>query len=582
WEQYSEEHEKGIGQVLAADPKVVQQARAAVGQLYTYLALRHGAVKARQAFFPEHQDPADAREAMRRLRDPGSDASLSELMTAFANAAYANPADEYTLSRLLSQRGDGARARWQRATRFITALPSTMRRWFSLRGWPIRMRTGAVIAARPESARGRDAAWLAQMRDRRGLRVGQSAAHSAAWLLQVHRWLNVPDGDALLFRQALMGWLLPSGEHSLFDVLEASHQAGTRDAAEPDLSGIDAAGLHGWADGNLDPRGLLGDPEVRKRVGAEVREALLESLTPPHQRMYVARTTWLTSDVTGEGAGTDAFSRMTGRPGGESLSGTVPPPFPPVRRESREALDDGLLRHDDVQVLHAETAYVFALHLVSGSDARLLDERFGDGVEGARLLRERAREVVEDAFAAAGRPSETDFRSSLPLLFLRDERFRELARQAEVLIGQTMPGGPGTQLPQLRHALTEHAEQLAGKLQEELGEHREMAAEALAMMAPVHSSVYWTSEAAHAPAEGARLILPRFHWATTRFDTARAQALVRGADARPAVWEAENATGRDISPFARVPGEGTVRYAAPVTVEVVAREERLDANGQPY
>ncbi|MFK4107076.1 hypothetical protein ACI2L1_45070, partial [Streptomyces sp. NPDC019531] len=31
WEQYSEEHEKGIGQVLAADPKVVQQARAAVG-----------------------------------------------------------------------------------------------------------------------------------------------------------------------------------------------------------------------------------------------------------------------------------------------------------------------------------------------------------------------------------------------------------------------------------------------------------------------------------------------------------------------------------------------------------------------
>ncbi|WP_327250036.1 hypothetical protein [Streptomyces sp. NBC_01320] len=579
WQQYNEEHEKAIGWVLAKEPVVIQHARAAVGRLYAHLTSRHGLVKARQAFFPEHRDGADTQQAMRRLLDQHSDASLSELMTAFANAAYANPSHHYTLSGVLSGHEKRPRARGKRAFKYITALPSTIRRlWSSRRGAGIR--AGAAMASRPELARARDTEWLAEMRDRRGLRVGPNTAAVVKWLVAAHQWLNVPGSDQLLFRQALMGWLLPLGEHSLFDILEASHQAGMRDVTEPDLSRIDAVRLHGWADGNLDPHGLLDNSDVRQRIKVDKRAALEESLIPPHQRMYLARTTWLTSDVTGEGADAAVIARI-------DLRGPVSSEFHSVWRGRRQALHDWLLHHDDIELLrkNTKTAYVHALYLISGPDAWLLSERFGRGEEGRRLLTVRARVVVKDAFAAADRSPEGDLRSLLPLLFLRDERFRELTRQIGELADQATPGEPGTALTELRRALTERAEQLAEVLGEEpeaLGEHREMAAEALGMLPPVASAVYWSSQETYSPAEGARLTLPRFHWATTRFETARAQALARGADGHPVIWEAEHATGRDISPFSRIPGEGTVRYADPVTFEVVARERRLDASGQPY
>ncbi|MEV5387072.1 hypothetical protein [Streptomyces sp. NPDC052721] len=577
WQRHTEEHEKAIGRTLAADPQVIEQARAAVGRLYTHLAMHHGAAKARRAFFPEHQYPGDVRKAMRRLRDPASDASLSEMMTAFANAAYANPSDQYTLSGLLNRRGNRPRMRWQR---LISALPSTMRRWWASLGRPLRVRTGAALPPGPGPASPRDAAWLAESRDRRGLRVGQSSADSAAWLLQVHHWLNVPDSDPLMFRQALLGWLLPSGEYSLFDILEASREAGSPGETDPDLSRIDAASLYGWADGHLDPRGLLDEPDVRERINPDARRARRTALTPPHQRLYSARTNWLTSHVTGEGAGADAIFRQIQA---TASRGAVPPPHRPLWRERREALHDWLLRHDGIQLLeNAKAAYVPALYLISGADARLLDERFGAGGEAVLPLKARAREIVADAFTSAGRSSDADFRSSLPLLFLRDERFRELARQAETLVGRPVAEGPETRLARLRYELTERAEQLVETLQEELAEHRGMATEALAMMPPVTSSVYWITEQADIPAEGVRLSLPRFHGATTRFGTVRAQLFGRGADVRAVVWEAENSTGRDISPFSRMPGEGTVRYARPVTFEVVAREERLDASGRSY
>jgi hypothetical protein len=45
-------------------------------------------------------------------------------------------------------------------------------------------------------------------------------------LMSAFKWLNVPGIDPMSFRLAIMGWMLTSNDHSLYEILRGSHVAG--------------------------------------------------------------------------------------------------------------------------------------------------------------------------------------------------------------------------------------------------------------------------------------------------------------------------------------------------------------------
>ena len=75
-------------------------------------------------------------------------------------------------------------------------------------------------------------------------------------LLNTAKWLGLSREDLLNFRLAIMGWLLPDGDHSLYEILYSSHAAGVR--GKEDLT--DAASM----DKTIDP---LAEDEIRDGGG---------------------------------------------------------------------------------------------------------------------------------------------------------------------------------------------------------------------------------------------------------------------------------------------------------------------------
>ena len=80
-----------------------------------------------------------------------------------------------------------------------------------------------------------------------GFRLTENGSSSTTTkLLNTAKWLGLKGQDLLNFRLALMGWLLPDGNHSLYEILYSSHAAGVRGKNE-DLT--DAASM----DETIDP-----------------------------------------------------------------------------------------------------------------------------------------------------------------------------------------------------------------------------------------------------------------------------------------------------------------------------------------
>ncbi|MFJ2008587.1 OTU domain-containing protein [Streptomyces chartreusis] len=82
--------------------------------------------------------------------------------------------------------------------------------------------------------------WYRHWHDTKGMLLISGVSGSTLRLLRAFQWLNVPDTGTADFRKALMGWMLPSQDHSLFEILRASYLA---DAASPH----EEAALHGTA-----------------------------------------------------------------------------------------------------------------------------------------------------------------------------------------------------------------------------------------------------------------------------------------------------------------------------------------------
>ncbi|MFD9545581.1 hypothetical protein, partial [Streptomyces sp. NPDC060022] len=536
WAQESRDFERALGQDLS-DSKKAGLLFESVWALFDVLAEAHGEDHAASAFFgPGTEDSA---AAWHRLTGP--EVSRSGLMDAFVNAAYANVSSPYTLSKLWA-------ARPELNTRLLPLRPSD-------------------AVPYDESDPG-----FLDRRDRRGLLMTSAPATEAEWLLRVYQSLKIPAhlNEPLDFRIALLARALRTGKQSLFEILEASQRAGVRDDTVPDLAEIDAARLHAWADTLQRAVGLSGIV-----VTATVAKPVL-----PHRGMYAKSIGWLTAAVTGTRGVLRYISGATGVAGAPGQADQYP-----VFREMSEigvaekaarraALQIWLRRHLDVALLqNVRLEHVPALYLASSADGALLRAVSGDGAVDAELLRAAAEAVVREALAAGASDG------ALLLLLLRDQSFRE--KLAEIrAVGGAESAGSGAAWS----ALVDLAGELAGGLSGEVGQHREMALEAVSLLPPVLDRVWWASRVSDVPLVGSSVSVPALHGVALSESAAVQSAPGVGGEAdRLVVWEVADSTARDVSPFARDPRVGVGLYPQQVSLRVAGVSYRREAaTGKPY
>ncbi|MFD9545684.1 hypothetical protein, partial [Streptomyces sp. NPDC060022] len=343
WAGDSRRFEEALGRFLNIN-ELTDPLQAAVRGLFDVLAKTHDEADARSAFLdPGTEDSAAAWE---RLMGPG--ASRSEVMEAFANAAYANVSSPYTLSRL-----------WDDHPELNTGL----------------------LSLRPSDAVPYDESdpVFLDRRDRRGLLMTSGPATEAEWLLKVYQSLKLPahTDEPLQFRDGLLARALTTGTQSLFEILEAADRAGVPDDTLPDLAEIDAARLYAWAD-------ALRQADTEDGGIGPSEDA---DLVPPYRRVYARSIRGLTAEVTGTPGVFEAIRRITRI----FVTADLYPIFAEefevdsADTDARKAVvHDWLLRHGNEDLLwNVRVEHVPALYVVSGADGALLRAVSGDGVVDA-------------------------------------------------------------------------------------------------------------------------------------------------------------------------------------------------------
>lgn len=266
WEELTRSYEDALGRALAEKPSVIAAARQAVTRVYDHEVTQHGHHGSARRFFPPtHPAASDYRTAMERLLDANSAANLVELMSALDYALMRDPVP----------------------------------------------RSRPVDKSSPDFHEVRSA----------GILVVNDQAHLAKEMLLRYRAVpGVQAADMPAFRQAVLAWLLPDNFNTLFEVLEASHEAGMGDVVEHTVMFGDATHLYEWADTKLAPR---------EDAPASLRRLLLL----PHHSHYFNHRRWLTPEVSGDGSVPYGIWTALHR-GDEHLSETgnvLPTPGPPIR-----------------------------------------------------------------------------------------------------------------------------------------------------------------------------------------------------------------------------------------------------------
>jgi hypothetical protein len=77
-----------------------------------------------------------------------------------------------------------------------------------------------------------DSMWYKRVHDDLGMPVVAGVSGTTARMLKAFQWLNVGSDMMLDFRMAVMGWMLTSWDHSLYEILRGSHMAGVAGEGE--------------------------------------------------------------------------------------------------------------------------------------------------------------------------------------------------------------------------------------------------------------------------------------------------------------------------------------------------------------
>lgn len=78
--------------------------------------------------------------------------------------------------------------------------------------------------------------WMHKIKETLKMPVVAGVSGTTTRMLTAYKWLGCPNPEN--FRLALMGWMLPAWDHSLYEMMRGSHLAGIRPAGDSDLSSV--------------------------------------------------------------------------------------------------------------------------------------------------------------------------------------------------------------------------------------------------------------------------------------------------------------------------------------------------------
>ncbi|MGW1272710.1 EndoU domain-containing protein, partial [Streptomyces sp. NPDC002491] len=110
-------------------------------------------------------------------------------------------------------------------------------------------------------------------------------------MMRDFQWLRVRDADAFDFRKALLGWMLPGRDHSLYEVMRASHLADVstpQEASALEGNAEDLYAVPGLLPDHLTPPGGEGGADTAPADSADVAERLSESVDQAAWERYLA------------------------------------------------------------------------------------------------------------------------------------------------------------------------------------------------------------------------------------------------------------------------------------------------------
>lgn len=118
-----------------------------------------------------------------------------------------------------------------------------------------------------------NSAWYKEMSEKKGFPVVSAISGTTARMMSAFKWLNLGNNEALNFRLAIMGWMLTSRDHSLYEILKGAQMVGVSGANE-DTSDAVAMYLH-----------------IAPLTEEELRVSVCKERMFPHESTYVALTT---------------------------------------------------------------------------------------------------------------------------------------------------------------------------------------------------------------------------------------------------------------------------------------------------
>ena len=112
--------------------------------------------------------------------------------------------------------------------------------------------------------------WVKKIKGQLGMPVIAGPSATAARLLNTFRWLKVPNTDIFHFRMAIIGWMLTSQDHSLYEIMRGAHMVGVK---APNETLANAVELYR----NIAP---FTTDDLRKNAGLATKGML------PHEYLY--------------------------------------------------------------------------------------------------------------------------------------------------------------------------------------------------------------------------------------------------------------------------------------------------------
>ncbi|MFF3072779.1 DUF4157 domain-containing protein [Kitasatospora sp. NPDC057936] len=150
----------------------------------------------------------------------------------------------------------------------------------------------------------------------RGIPVVAGMSGTTTRMLKTFQWINVPGVDVFDYRMALMGWMLPSWDHSLYEILRGSWAAGVKGPGESALrAGKGAALMY---------------QHIAPFTEEELRQNVCVDGQFPHELMYLAEANKpRTTDPAASGfmePGQPAAAQVAGQYGAFVAGDTAPTP----------------------------------------------------------------------------------------------------------------------------------------------------------------------------------------------------------------------------------------------------------------